>query len=233
MKLNKLLTSTACWLALAGGAFAVTFTGVDIGTPSLPGSSTANSDGTITIKGSGDDIWNAADSCQFYYTAVQGLVWDAVARVRSIDAPVSTWAKCELMVREDDGSGTPKTADPFIADMTTAATLTDGITVAQNEVADQFRPDRAASADGISASTKVNPTYPNTWLRLQRVGSLFTVWYGADGTNWTKYIDIDTAKSATDNGGTRGFPGTAWKDPLLVGIAVTAHDNSALATAVV
>jgi len=233
MKLNKLLTSTACLLSLAGGAYAATFTGVDIGTPTLQGSSTVNGDGTITIKASGDDIWNAADSCQYYYTSVQGLVWDAVVRVRSLEAPVSTWAKCELMIRADDGTGVPKAADPFIANMTTAATLIDGTTAAQNEIGDQYRPTRAGGADWIENSPVVRPTYPNTWLRLQRNGSVFTVWYGTDGTTWSKYIDIDTSKAAADNGGTRGFDGNAWKDPILVGIAVTAHDNSALATAVI
>jgi len=194
MKLNKLLTSTACVLTLAGGAYAANFTGVDIGTPTLPGSTTVNGDGTITIKGSGDDIWNAADSCQYYYSSVQGLVWDAVVRVRSLDAPVSTWAKCELMVREDDGSGKPSSADPFIGNMTTAVTLTAG-GAAENQIIPQWRTVRAGSADELGQSPVVPPTYPNTWLKLTRRGSVFSLWYGTDGVDWTLMQPIDTAVS--------------------------------------
>ena len=233
MKFHTALGFTASILLLAGGARAATFSSADVGTPSIPGAATVNTDGTITITGSGDDIWNAADSFHYYYTPVQGLVWDAVVRVRSLEAPVNTWTKCELMVRQDDGTGVPKTADPFIGAMTTAVTLTNGTTGAQNEVADQFRAIRAGGADSIANNPVARPTYPSTWLRLQRNGSVFTMWYGNDGVNWTNYITIDTAKSANDNGGTRGFNGIAWNDPLLVGVAVTAHDNTALATATI
>ncbi|HVV74231.1 MAG TPA: hypothetical protein VHI52_22535, partial [Verrucomicrobiae bacterium] len=234
MKLNKLLTTTASVLTLAGGAYAANFTSADVGTPTLPGSSTVNGDGTITIKGSGDDIWNATDSFQYYYTSVQGLVWDAVVRVRSLDAPVSEWTKCELMVRQDDGSGKPAGGDPFIGNMTTAAALTGGGS-AQNHLGPQIRTARSGSADQIAISPAIPPTYPNTWLKVTRRGSVFSLWYGTDGLDWTLMVPpIDTAVAGqtvgTDNSTTFGTP---WNNPILVGIAVTAHDNTALATAVV
>jgi hypothetical protein len=232
MKLHKYLTSAACLLTLVGGASAATFTGADVGTPTLPGSSAA-SGGTITVKASGDDIWNSADSFQYYYTPVQGLVWDAVVRVQSLDAPVSTWAKCELMVRQDNGSGTPVAADPFIGMATTAVTLSDGTTAAQNMVETQWRATRGSGCNNLELSPAVRPGYPNQWLRVQRNGSVFTMYYGSDGVNWSQYQQIDTSKSASASGGTSGFDGNAWSDPILVGVAVTAHDNSALATAVV
>lgn len=199
---------------------AQTFTGIDLGTPSLPGSVTSNPDGTKTIVGGGADIWGTSDAGYYYYTTVSDPVWDAVVHVRDLQGP-DTWTKCELMVRVPGPTGAPAANDPFIAAMTTRVE-------GQNQVAPQWRTARGGNADWNTFGKTVRPTYPGTWLRIQRVGSVFTMWYGNDGVNWTKYVDIDTAKTdvvGSDNGTRFGTP---WPETVYVGVAVTAHNDSDL-----
>jgi PA14 domain len=215
MKPNRFILLSAALLLAGGPAGAQTFTGADLGTPTLPGSAVVNADGTITITGGGADIWGTADGGYYYYTKVSGQAWNAVMRVQSLTGP-DNWSKCELMVRQDDGSGAafPQADDAFIAQMTTR-------TGGQNEVGEQYRAVANGSANWQEDSPVVRPTYPNTWLRVQRFGSVFRIQQGTDGKNWDTYITIDTATTATPD-----FNGVPWPDPIYVGAAVTAHNDS-------
>jgi hypothetical protein len=53
----------------------------------------------------------------------------------------------------------------------------------------------------LAISNNVAPPYPNAWLRIRRVGSTFTLFRGADGTNWTQL-------------GAYTFPATDARGPL-------------------
>lgn len=208
---------------LAFTAQAQTFTGANLGTPSLTGSVVGSPPGVQTITGGGADIWGTADSGYYYYATISGQVWDAKVHVRSLvndDATDDGWTKCELMIRipASPGSG-PAAADPFLAIMTTK-------TNGQNQIGPQWRTARGGNADWTAMGLTVRPTYPGTWLRMTRTGSLFTLYYGSDGTTWTKYADIDTAKTDVVGGDNNTTFGTPWPDPLLVGIAVTAHSDA-------
>src|ERR1051325_1345569 len=88
------------------------FVGQDVGTPTHPGGFTNNVDGTISINGGGDDIWNTGDNFFYYYTSVTGLVWEAKMRVVSFTGP-DYWSKIELMARRPDPvGGTPQGPAP-------------------------------------------------------------------------------------------------------------------------
>lgn len=226
MKRTTLIGLAASVFLLAGAIQAATFTGIDLGSPLLLGSATDNGDGTMKIVGGGSDIWGAADSGYYYYTTTSDPVWDAVVRVRDLvnndDAGTGTigddgWTKCELMVRMPDGvSGTPLTDDPFIAAMTTRSG-------GQNQIGPQWRTARAGNADWNAMGLTVRPSYPSVWLKIERREALFSIYYGTDGTTWSKYVDIDTSKSdlvGADNSTTFG---TAWPAEVYVGIAITAH----------
>lgn len=225
MKTVTRLGLTAAAALLAGALQAEIFTGVDLGSPTLKGSATSNPDGTKTIVGGGSDIWGAADSGYYYYTTTSAPVWDAVVRVRDLvnndDAGTGTigddgWTKCELMVRMPGDAGIPMNDDPFIAAMTTRSG-------GQNQVGPQWRTARAGNADWNAMGLTVRPSYPNTWLKIERREALFTILYSTDGTTWNKYVDIDTSKGdvvGADNSTTFGTP---WPTTVYVGIAVTAH----------
>lgn len=222
MKRNKPILLILASLLLTLSVRAQTFVGSDVGANvGIPGSVTGTAPGVQTVIGSGDDIWNASDNFYFVYTSVTGQVWEAKVRVQDLQGP-DHWTKAELMARVPDASGLPQGPDPFIAAMTTRAG-------GQNEIGPQYRATRGAGAGNNNFGFTggfISPTYPNTWLRLTRMGSVITMWYGTDGTTWNKYADINTA--ATVN----GF-GTVFPDPLLVGVAVTSHNNGAIGTATV
>lgn len=211
MKRTNPLLLVIASLCLAASLGAQTFIGANVGNPQLAGSVTSNPDGTLTIVGGGDDIWNASDNFYYYYTSVTGQVWEAKVRVRDLQGP-DWWSKCELMVRVPDASGTPKGPDAFFAAMVTR-------TAGQNQLAPQWRATRGGGADWNAFDQTIAPPYPDAWLRITRSGSVLSMWHGTDGVNWTKYCDINTARTGW------GF-GQAFPDPLLVGVAVTAHNNT-------
>lgn len=213
MKRTKPILLCLCSLFLAVSVGAQTFVGADVGTPALAGSVTGTAPGIQTIVGGGDDIWNQTDNFYYVYTSVTGQVWDARVRVHDLQGP-DHWSKCELMVRVPDATGIPKGPDPFFAAMTTRA-------AGQNQVAPQWRPTRGGDANWDAMGLTIAPTYPNTWMRITRMGSMLTMYYGTDGVNWTKYGDLNTAST------TYGF-GNPFPDPVLVGVAVTAHNNGDL-----
>lgn len=182
----------------------------DVGGPANAGSTVDNGDGTLTIRGGGNDIWNNSDQFFYHYQSVTGLSWNAVMRVHDLQGP-DHWTKAMLMVRfPDPAVGTPQGGDLHISASTTRAGgenwLFGAYRNSRNGGSGDYRPD-------------VRPAYPNTWLRVERFGSTFNLYLGTDGVNWTKYRTYNTSTTAD------GFSGTPWPDPILVGVAVTAHND--------
>jgi hypothetical protein len=210
-----LLTATLAAFAVQSATAAVpNLTNTDVGFPSLPGSmqvTTENGDKVYTIVGGGDDIWGSSDNFHFAYFPVTGN-FDYVVRVRSLEGP-DAWTKAELMAREDNGSGFPDGGDRHISQMTTR-------TGGQNQIAIQWR----HTANGGSAwppdvgmsQPTIRPTYPNTWLRLRRDGDVFINYASTDGVTWTEMTRLDSSTLA----------GGAFANRLLLGLAVTAHNDS-------
>jgi hypothetical protein len=188
------------------------FVGQNVGAPTHPGGITNNLDGTISINGGGNDIWNNADNFFYYYTSVTGLVWEAKMRVISFTGP-DYWSKVELMTRRPDPVvGTPQGPDPELnAEMTQSSQ--------QNEVRPQWRGSRAGGS-GDNGGTGIAPLYPNQWVRITRTNSIFTLYTGTNGVNWTVLATQDTSTTAN------GFDGIGWENPILVGAAVVAHNDT-------
>jgi hypothetical protein len=205
----------ATLLLVAGvGAFAAraqTFSSQDVGSPALAGTTTVVGD-VITIKGGGNDIWNNSDNFHYYYTAITGN-FDVRVRVQSLEGP-DAWTKAELMARQDDGTGVPKGGDQHISMMTTR-------TAGQNQVGIQWRQNRDGGSqwppDIGGTMPTVAPSYPNTWLRLVRIGSVFTGYSSTDGIQWLENYSINTGADA-------GW--TAWPNKINIGLAVTAHNDT-------
>lgn len=76
--------------------------------------------------------------------------------------------------------------------------------------------DARAATNAASSVTGIFPAnFPNTWLRLSRVGSVFTGYASYDGQNWTPL----------------GTTGITMTDPIYVGLAVTSNNTNTPTTA--
>ena len=174
------------------------FTSVAIGGATPVGAVTPGGDG-YTMTGGGTTVGGLSDSFQFYYQSFVGD-FDVSIRVESLSLN-DAWTKAGLMARE---SATPNSR--YAASMATpagAGTL--------------FLARTATGGDTTNRSSTFPVTYPNTWLRLKRVGTTFTGYAGLDGASWTLL-------------GTSTLP-VAQATPMLVGLALVSQSNSLLATA--
>ena len=164
----------------------------DIGAVGHAGSATY-SNSTFTVNGSGVDIWNTVDGFQFVNQPWTGD-GEIVARVASIQ-PTDPWAKAVVMFRDNLSANSPHA-------MTVLSS--------SSGCAFQFRPTPGAYTAQVTGAKVAAPS----WLRLTRVGSLFTSYVSTDGNAWTQVASqsINMASS------------------IYVGLGVTAHANTALNT---
>ena len=172
---------------------APTFVTQAIGSVSNPGS-LGIAAGTITMTGSGSDIWNGSDN--FTYGS-QLMTGDGSATVRVTSLTnTDSWAKAGLMLR----AGTAANAiNAFIA-------YTPG-----NGVTFQYR----TVVGGGCAYTPTGSLSLPRWLRLIRTGTTVTGQHSADGVTWTTLGSTTLSLGTTAN----------------CGLALTAHNNAAVATA--
>ena len=200
-----------------------------------PGYAVTNGDGSISISGGGDDIWNNTSHCNYYYAWAEGTNWTVTVEVENFTGP-DQWSKCELMVDYANTVTGPVGSDPFISVMLTQPPITGlvGGTGVNDFGIDQFRTDPGGSADWHQAGNTPQPNQNNlvigqNWMRLTRSGTAFGIWYSYDGVNWTNYTSVDTAVAqftGQDNGTSFG-PSKAFPNLVCVGVAVTAHDDAA------
>ncbi len=138
---------------------------MDIGNVGQVGSA-SYANGTFTVNGSGDDIWNTADAFHFAYQPLNGD-GAIVARVVSV-GNTAQWAKTGVMIRESlDANArnafvlvSPNTGGVFFQYRAT----TGGSTVEK-------------------AGAVVSAPY---WVKLARAGNTFTAYRSANGTTWVQ-----------------------------------------------
>ncbi len=148
----------------------VTFTALpyapqDIGGSAIPSTITLVSNG-VNVVAAGTDIAGFSDQFNFDYQIRTGD-FDIAARISGLSLS-DLWAKAGLMARE--------TLDPgarFAASLATPGL--NGCYFASR--------DPAYSTVVTLGSFPAN--YPYTWLRLRRVGNVFTGYAGYDGQNWS------------------------------------------------
>jgi regulation of enolase protein 1 (concanavalin A-like superfamily) len=135
----------------------------DIGTVGVAGE--ANPNPTLKVVGSGYDIWGTSDQCRFVYKQASGDC-SITARVAS-QQNTHPWAKAGVMIRES-----------LNADAAFAMTvMTPG-----NGVNYQCRTSTGGNAIWPAQRFGVAAPY---WVRVTRVGDLFTSYCSPDGSNWT------------------------------------------------
>src|SRR5260370_33092263 len=168
---------------------------VAIGNPTPAGSQLVVSNG-FNITSGGADIGGTNDHFDFSYQLRAGD-FDVSVRVAAM-ALSDVWAKAGLMARASLDAGSPFAAS-FATPAMTGCFL-------------EYR----SFTNGLSSTAGSFPAnYPNTWLRLKRVGNLFTSYAGYDGQNWT----------------TLGSIGIAMPLQIYFGLAVSSHNTGRLTTA--
>ncbi|MEL7170835.1 MAG: T9SS type A sorting domain-containing protein, partial [Bacteroidota bacterium] len=140
----------------------------------------------FSITGAGD-VWGDADDFHWAYQAIEGNV-SIRARLTRIAAPYD-WSKAGLMVRESLARGS---AHAFLV-----ATPTRGTHLQTRD-----------STQAMMASHALTDDDPAVWLRLDRIGHVFTAFVSDDGQTWTPHGSFPVSMG----------PG------VLVGLASTATD---------
>ena len=167
----------------------------DIGNPPLASSTTEIADG-LDIVAAGADIGGASDQFNFNYRLCSGD-FDLRARVAGLSFS-DLWAKAGLMARE-----TLATGSRFVAALATPSM--NGAFFESRE----FVNGSAVMAGGFQVN------YPDTWLRLQRVGSYLAGYASYDGQTW---VMLGSSYMSLSN-------------LVFVGVAVSSHSGNQPVTA--
>src|SRR5258706_8315654 len=142
-----------------GGALPGGWSHVDIGSPSLSGSAGFNN-GTFTITGAGNDIWQNMDQFQYAYQSITGNT-TIISHINS-QTNTDPWAKAGIMIKEST-----VTLSPYIL---LSVTPGNGLRTQYNFTSD--------ISDGAYS-------FPH-WVKLTRVGNTFTSYISINGTTWSQ-----------------------------------------------
>ncbi len=176
-----------------------TFTALEYSPTTIGGiadGTTVMSGNGVNITSTGGDIGPSPDRFQFNHQQRTGN-FDLQVRLAGLTL-ADDWAKAGIMARESLDSGSRYAA--VFATPSISGSLF------------QYRQNTGQASVAVGAHP-VN--FPNTWLRLRRVGNVFTGFASYDGITWTQL------GSATLN-----LPST-----LFFGYAVTSHSTSLATTA--
>ena len=187
------------------------FKSMDIGNPDISGSSRIQ-DNSITITAGGADVWGVEDEFRFVYTEQTGD-FDLIAQIESLTEP-HLYTKAGLMAREDLSDNSRHIFFQVFPNNNLRNKNNGGYEFQyRKEKAGEMKAIYPAKFDGIP-EFPVN--YPNTWIRLKRVGSDFTGFYSADGKTWKLYttFNMEIPKK------------------IYLGFAVTSHNTKKAATAI-
>ena len=187
------------------------FKSTDIGNPDISGSSLIQ-DNSITITAGGADVWGVEDEFRFVYMEQTGD-FDLVAQIESLSDP-HLYTKAGLMAREELSDNSRHIFFQVFPNNNPRNKNNGGYEF-------QYRKDTAGEMKAIypakfDGTPEFPVNYPNTWIRLKRVGSDFIGFYSADGKTWKPYTTFNMEISKK----------------IYLGFAVTSHNTKKAATAV-
>jgi RHS repeat-associated protein len=142
------------------------FQSQDIGSPTLAGSFSDNGAGTVTLTGSGADIWGTSDQFRFAYRSLTGN--GSITALVASQTTTDPWAKAGVMIR---GS-----LDPAAANAALLVTPGNGETFQRRTTAG------GSSTDNATGSGTGAAPY---WVRLVRAGSTISGYRSVDGVTWS------------------------------------------------
>ena len=212
----------------------------------MPGSLTTTNDASgkpvHVVTGGGSDIWGASDN--FYYAYFMATNnFDYVVKVAGHigNSGDGGWSKAELMARVPDDSGAPQGGDPFIANMANRPTsdTANGAPAGVNNRGPQWRSIRDNQCSWTTPSPAYPPNADHNWLRLERDGNVIYMYTSDDGKAWHMYNPYDPQGWDTSGSWPPGadnaavaFFSSAWPSTVMLGLAVTAHNDADFSTVV-
>jgi regulation of enolase protein 1 (concanavalin A-like superfamily) len=183
---------------LSAGGSTGSVTSADIGAVAAAGS-WSEAAGVYNVTGSGADIWGSADEFRYVWFPVSTSANCTITARITSQTNTAVWAKAGVMIRETSAAGSRQAM--------MSATPGNGRTF-------QHRGSTNGSSTSVTnTATMLRPF----WLRLERVGDLYTASHSPNGSAWS----------------TLGTPQTMTFGPqTLAGLAVSArNDNTTLTTA--
>ena len=181
--------------------------------PVLPGGNTnfTYKVGDVELVAGGGDIWDVADQFEFVYNQVAGD-FDIKVQVDALQGDTSRWAKAGLMARMTLDANSPTIQVNSTPGDTQPASTGSQIETGVRDTFGDITGGTGVGQTGGWESFRPNTTRPNTWARLQRVGTRFYGFYGTDGVTWTEFAGPRDTAFATNN-------------TLNVGINLTSHNT--------
>jgi hypothetical protein len=185
------VTKTVKWAAMGGDDYVEgNLAGMNIDpNPALwPDDVVAVGEADFYLISSGTANWNNYDEATFVYESVTGD-FDKVVRVEYHD-PTSQWARAGLCATPAADEGMNRAAVDGGAQMERRFMQRANPPVqwngsgGNNMYEADWRLTKGGNYGGTGGGT---PAYPNAWMRMQRVGQVFTALYSNDGKNWTTY----------------------------------------------
>jgi glucose/arabinose dehydrogenase/regulation of enolase protein 1 (concanavalin A-like superfamily) len=147
----------------------------DVGSPTIAGSA-GYLNGVFTINGAGIDIWKTYDQFHYVYQNITGN-GTLIARVTS-QTNTSSNAKAGIMFKQSTTAG-----DSYFL---IAVAPGGGIKVQYN------------FTGSVGGATY---TFPNVWMKITRVGNVFTAYTSADGVTWTQVFSKTITMNAAITAG--------------------------------
>jgi hypothetical protein len=169
----------------------------DVGAVGVEGSSSYYN-GSFTLNASGADISGTADAFQYAYQTATGDC-SIIAKIESI-VQTDYNAKAGVMMRQSlTDAGSPH-AFAFIPDLNKASLFT-----------------RSTSGGTTTGQSLAGLIHPPNWVKLTRVGDVFTGYFSTDGVTWTQIGSQTIVMPST----------------IYLGLAATSRVNTQLTSAVI
>ena len=183
----------------------------DIGAATKPGKAIINKNELELIAG-GADIWGKNDEFNFGYKKLVGD-FDISVQIAGLTKP-HQYTKAGIMARVDLTDNSEHVYYQVFPDNSARNKNNGGCEF-------QYRLEKGGDMKAIypnpeTAGNKFDVNFPNTWIRLKRIGDIFESYTGRDNKTWNLYSTY-----------TQKLP-----NELLVGLAVTSHNSEEFTTAV-
>ena len=182
----------------------------DVGSPAIEGTVIVT-DGGFDITAGGADVWGVKDEFNFVYIEKTGD-FDFAARIESLTAP-HLYTKAGLMAREDLAPESRHIYFQVFPNNNPRNKNNGGFEY-------QYRQQTGGEMKAIyparfEGAPDFPVTFPDTWIRLKRVGNKFTGYTGTDGKTWKEYASFNL-----------NLP-----EKVYLGAAVTSHNTAEFTTA--